>query len=59
MRGRSVPDLTNAENVSRQGLAALAGKADEKHEARFYSLLGVILKSKPDLPGALNYAQKR
>jgi tetratricopeptide (TPR) repeat protein len=54
----AIPDLANAENVSRQGLAALDGKADDKHEARFYSLLGTILKAKPDLPGALDYAQK-
>ncbi|MGH9431607.1 MAG: tetratricopeptide repeat protein [Terriglobia bacterium] len=53
-----LPDLPQAESILRQGLAAIAGKGDDKHEASLANLLGLTLASKGDLTGALTYAQR-
>ena len=53
-----LPDLAQAENVVRQGLTAITGKNDDKHEASLTNLLGVALQAEGDLDGALTYTQR-
>jgi tetratricopeptide (TPR) repeat protein len=53
-----LPDLAQAESVLRQGLTALTGKNDERHEASLANLLGLTIQDKGDLDGALTYARR-
>ena len=51
-------DLAQAESVTRQGLTAITGKNDDKHEASLVNVLGVTLQHRGDLDGALTYTQR-
>jgi tetratricopeptide (TPR) repeat protein len=53
-----LPDLSQAEKTLGEGLALVAGKSDEKHEAMLALRLGLVLLAKGDLDGALSYAQR-
>ena len=50
--------LDSAERTTRSGLDALTDKRGAAEEARFDNQLGLILKAKGDLDGALKYAQR-
>jgi tetratricopeptide (TPR) repeat protein len=52
------PDLGQAERVLREGLAIVEGKNDDQHEAQLANQLGITLRAKGDLAGALSYEQR-
>jgi len=52
-----LPDLPRAETAVRAGLALIAGKSDEKHEALLDIELASVLGRQADLEGALRYAR--
>ena len=53
-----LPDLPRAETALRAGLALIAGKGDEKHEALLDIELAAVLGSQADLDGALKSARR-
>jgi tetratricopeptide (TPR) repeat protein len=53
-----VPDLEQADRVLREGLTLASREHDQKSEGRLDSRLGILLREKGDLDGALNYAQQ-
>ena len=54
----SLPDLDQAEQVLREGLAQVAREGDEKQQAHLSNLLGQVLLAKGDLDGALRYSER-
>jgi tetratricopeptide (TPR) repeat protein len=53
-----LPDLPQAQSTLKQGLTAIAGKGDNKHEALLATLLGGVLVTKGDLDGGLTYTKR-